>query len=196
MREIIRMIVVLTVISTVCGLVLSGYRRLTAERIEQQVLMNVQGPRVEVVLQGADNDLIADRKKIQINGKDLLVFIGKKKGGPYAVAYETVGKGFGGDIKVMVGYDLDLNTLTGVQIISHKETPGVGSRVEGRQFTRRFRGLHVNTDVPPNQCPEEIDAISGATYSSLGVCEALRKSLALLPKVKKRLQAFEDGSRS
>ena len=80
MKEIIQMIVVLSVISTVCGLALSGVRNMTAERIENQVLMNVQGPKVKLVLEGADNDLIADRKKIKINEEEILLFIGKKKG--------------------------------------------------------------------------------------------------------------------
>ena len=76
MKEIMQMIVVLSVICTACGLALSGIRNMTAERIENQVLMNVQGPKVKLVLSGAENDLIADRKKTTINGEDILLFIG------------------------------------------------------------------------------------------------------------------------
>ncbi|MBW1787371.1 MAG: FMN-binding protein [Deltaproteobacteria bacterium] len=185
MKEIVQMIVVLSVICTVCGVALSGLRNFTAERIENQVLMNVQGPKVKKVLAGAENDLIADRKNITVDGKELLLFVGKKDGEDWAIAYETEGKGFGGAIKVMVGYDLELNNLTGVQIVSHRETPGIGSRVEEDQFTKGFKGLHIEIETTTGECPDEIDAISGATYSSKGVCEALRKSLALYPEVHK-----------
>ena len=189
MKEIIQMIIVLSLICAICGMALSGIRNMTAERIENQVLMNVQGPKVKIVLDGAENDLIADRKKITVKDKQLMLFIGKKEGKDWAVAFETVGKGFGGDLKVMVGYDIKQNNLTGLQVISHKETPGIGSRVTESQFTGRFQGLPIDIEIAPNQCPDEIDGISGATYSSKGVCEALRKSFDLYPEVKKQVLA-------
>jgi electron transport complex protein RnfG len=185
MKEIMQMIVVLSVICTACGLALSGIRNMTAARIENQVLMNVQGPKVKRVLEGAENDLIADRKKITINGEDILLFIGKKEGKDWAVAYETAGKGFGGDLTLMVGYDLALDKLTGIQVIAHKETPGVGSKVSEDQFTERFKGLDIGTKFLPKNEGGAIDAISGATYSSKGVLEAIRKSVALYPEIKK-----------
>ena len=185
MKEIMQMIVVLSVICTACGLALSGIRNMTAARIENQVLMNVQGPKVKRVLDGAENDLIADRKKITINGADILLFIGKKEGKDWAIAYETAGKGFGGDLTIMVGYDLALDKLTGIQVISHKETPGVGSKVSEDQFTERFKGLDMGIKFLPKNEGGAIDAISGATYSSKGVLEAIRKSVALYPEIKK-----------
>jgi electron transport complex protein RnfG len=187
MKEIVRMIVVLSLISTVCGLALSGYRQATAERIENQVLTYVQGPKVKLVLKGAENDLIADRKKISVQGQEILLFLGKREGEPWAIAYETEGKGFGGTITVMTGYDIRVNNFTGIQIVSHKETPGVGSRVADEQFTGQFGGLHLDLQFEGEGCPGEIDALSGATYSSEGVCEAIRKSLALYPEVLKEL---------
>jgi electron transport complex protein RnfG len=182
------MIVVLSVISTVCGLALSGVRNKTAERIENQVLMNVQGPKVKIVLDGADNDLIADREKIKINEEETLLFIGKKQGKPWAIAYESVGGGFGGDLKVMVGYDLQKDKLTGIQIIDHKETPGVGSRVTEDQFTKQFNGLDIKTNFAIESDGGDIDGITGATYSSRGVCEAIRKSIKRLPEIEKMIQ--------
>ena len=146
MKEIAQMIVVLSVICTVCGLALSSIRDMTAARIENQVLLNVEGPKVKLVLKGAQNDLLADRKKVEVNGKDLLVFIGKQNDKPWAIAYETLGEGFGGELKVMVGYDIHTDKLTGIQIISNKETPGIGSRVTQSQFTDRFQGLAIGTD--------------------------------------------------
>jgi electron transport complex protein RnfG len=187
MKQIVQMILVLTVISAVCGAGLSGLRDYTAERIENQILNNVQGPKVKIVLEGAENDLIADRRRIKIQEEEKLLFVGKKKEKPWAIAYETAGKGFGGYIKVMVGYDLEQNILTGVQVIEHKETPGLGSRVTEEQFTGRFKGLFIDVEIAPQGCPKDIDAISGATYSSRGVCEAIQKSIALYPAVKEQV---------
>jgi electron transport complex protein RnfG len=188
MKKIIQMIVVLTGISTVCGLALSGIRNKTAARIENQVLMNVEGPKVKLVLAGSDNNLITDREKIKIKGQDILLFIGKKKGKPWSIAYETMSKGFGGEMKVMVGYDLQKQKLTGVQIIEHKETPGVGARITEDQFTKQFKGLDVNINFALKKDGGKIDGITGATYSSLGVSEAIKKSVALLPEIEKAIQ--------
>ncbi|HBF42102.1 MAG TPA: electron transporter RnfG [Desulfobacteraceae bacterium] len=185
MKEIMRMILVLTVICTVCGVALSALRNATSARIEYQILTNVQGPKVKLVLEGSENDLITDRKKVMVNGKEMLLFIGKKEGKPWAIAYETLGKGFGGEIKVMIGYDILHDKLKGIQIISHKETPGVGARVTEDQFTRNFKGLDIGIKFVPKNDGGDIDAISGATFSSRGVCEAIRKSIAIYPEVKK-----------
>ena len=187
MKEVTQMIVVLSIICTVCGIALSGFRDMTAERIENQILMNVQGPKVERVLEGSENDLIADRRKIKINGEDVLLFIGKKGGKPWAIAFETIGKGFGGPIKVMIGFDTERDHLTGIQVVSHKETPGVGSKVTEDQFTQRFKGIQIDLEAAPDKrLGKKIDAISGATYSSKGVYEAIGKSLQLYPEIKKQ----------
>jgi electron transport complex protein RnfG len=184
MKEVTQMIVVLSVICAVCGLALSGVRAMTEERIEYQVLTNVQGPKVKLVLEGAENDLITDRKKIKVNNEEILLFIGNKQGKPWAIAYETIGNGFGGDLKVMVGYDLGQRKLTGIQVISHKETPGLGSRVTEDQFTQRFRGLSLDAKFSPKNDGGDIDAVTGATYSSRGVCEAIQNSIELYPEIK------------
>lgn len=187
MKDIIRMILILTMICTGVAFVLSGIKHVFAERIEYQVLTYVQGPKVKKVLKGSDNDLVTDRRKISVNGKELLLFVGKKGGKPWAIAYETVGKGFGGDITVMVGYDLNHDKLAGIQIISHKETPGVGARVTEDQFTKRFKGLGINLNFTLKSAGGDIDGISGASYSSRGVAEAIRNSIALYPEVKKKV---------
>ena len=175
----------MTLICTVCSFALSGIRNLTAERIEYQVLMNVQGPKVKLVLEGSDNDLITDRKKVTLKDQEILLFIGKKGDKPWAIAYETVGKGFGGDLKVMVGYDVDQDKLTGIQVISHKETPGVGSKVTEDQFTQRFKDLGIDIKFATKKDGGDVDAITGATYSSRGVSEAIQESVAIYPEIKK-----------
>lgn len=187
MKEVTKMIVVLTLICTVCGVALSGLLEVFAARIENQVLINVQGPGVKIVLEGSENDLIADRKKIKINGEEILLFVGKKDGKPWAIAYETLGNGFGGPLTVMVGYDTDQKTLTGMQVVSHKETPGIGSRVTEDQFTQGFKGLSIEIEDPsPKGIQGKVDAVTGATYSSGGVYEAIAKSLQIYPEVIKQ----------
>jgi electron transport complex protein RnfG len=87
----------------------------------------------------------------------------------------------------MVGYDLEADRLTGLQIISHSETPGIGSRVTEDTFTKQFKGMSIGLNFSTKDDGGGVDAVSGATYSSRGVCEALRESVKLYPDMKKRV---------
>jgi len=63
MMEIVRMVVVLSVITGLAGFVLSGLKVWTTPIIEEQVLTNVQGPALKQLFLESTNDPIADRKK-------------------------------------------------------------------------------------------------------------------------------------
>jgi electron transport complex protein RnfG len=175
MRDIVRMIVVLTVISAVSGLALSLVYRVTKGPIEYQTIKFVKEPAVKKVLSGYDNDPILDRKKVVV-GRDergepleIWVFPAKREGETFAVALEGKGKGFHGLIGVMVAIGKD-ETLLDIGITSHSETPGVGSKVEEASFTDQFRGLSRSGAL-------EVDGISGATYSSRGVIRAVEQAM-------------------
>jgi Na+-translocating ferredoxin:NAD+ oxidoreductase subunit G len=189
MNEMVRMVAVLSIICAVCAMALSGLRDATAERIERMVLTYKEGPTVQIVLEGAENDLIEDRRKVEIDGREMTLFVAKRDGEVWAVAYETVGGGFGGDIQVMVGYDLGQDKLTGVQIVAHKETPGIGTKITMDQYTRSFIGMPLTTNFALKPDGGDLDAISGATASARGRAEAVQRSVDLYPKVKAYLQA-------
>ena len=123
MLAIIRMIVVLASICGLSGFALSYLKISTAPRIEEQVLTYVQGPAILKVFADIDNSPIAERKTFTLDGAKVTVFPGKKDGRLVAVALEHFGKGFGGDVGVMVGYDVNRDTLTGIGITTMKETP-------------------------------------------------------------------------
>ena len=196
MNEMVRMVVVLSLICGVCALALSGLRSATADQIERQILTYLEGPTVRTVLEGAENDLIEDRQKVEIDGKEMTLFVAKRDGEIWGVAYETVGSGFGGDITVMVGYDLTDDELTGVQIVSHKETPGIGSKITMDQYTRSFIGMPLSSDFRLETEGGDLDAITGATYSARGRAEAVRRSVELYPEVKAHLQGeMAEGQR-
>jgi len=188
MKEIVKMLVVLTLISGVCGFLLAGVRSATKDRIEEQVLLNVKGPAVKKVLSEATNDLIKDRKEATLGKETSVVFVGKKEGDLWAIAYEVSAKGFGGDIGVMVGFNVADDTLTGIAITTHKETPGVGSRVSEDLFTNGFQGKAITEKFNIRADGGVIDAVTGATISSRGVCEAVRRAIEEYKGVKAQVQ--------
>ena len=92
----------------------------------------------------------------------------------------AVGKGYGGDIDILIGLE-DETTIKGITIISQSETPGLGSRIAESSFADRFVGLDIG-DVALKQDGGQIDAITGATISSGAVVDAVRTTV--MEKVK------------
>ncbi|HHW06980.1 MAG TPA: FMN-binding protein [Clostridia bacterium] len=83
------------------------------------------------------------------------------------IAYEAVGTGYGGEMKIAVGIDLSTNSLAGIKVLSHGETPGLGSRIETDEaFLSQFPGKPVGD---PFAVGQDVDGITGATVSSVAV---------------------------
>jgi electron transport complex protein RnfG len=179
------MIVVLTLIGAASGLTLSLIHRVTAAPIEYQTIKFVKEPAVKKVLTGYDNDPILDRKKIpmgtDLRGRpvELTVFPARKAGETFAVAVEGSGKGFHGQIGVMVGVSKEGKILD-IGITSLSETPGIGSRVTAPSYTDQYKGLAATKDI-------QVDAISGATYSSKGVVAAVNEAVGYVLKFRKEI---------
>lgn len=86
-------------------------------------------------------------------------------------------KGYGGDISVMTGVDAD-GKVTGVNILSHAETAGLGAKAAEQSFRDRFIGLIGGITVSKDKAGENsIDAITGATITSRAVTEAVNAAI-------------------
>ncbi len=82
MREMIKMVVVLTILSFFSGGVLAYLRNSTQERIDNQVLEFVKGPAVRAIFEGVDNNPIADRFTIKDGDTERTFFVGDYDGDP------------------------------------------------------------------------------------------------------------------
>ena len=127
MRELVTMVVVLTVLSAFSGGLLSGLRDATAARIEVQQLKFVKGPAIKSILQGAANDPIADRFALKDGDIERKFFVGKFDDKANTVVLESFGKGYGGDIGLMVAVNIEEDKIVGVGVTTHSETPGLGA---------------------------------------------------------------------
>jgi electron transport complex protein RnfG len=184
-RDFVKMIVVLTLISAASGLALSIVYKWTKVSIEYQIIKFVKEPAVKKVLTGYDNDPLLDRKTVVVgtdergNPIELVIFPAKKDGETFAIAIEGKGKGLYSIIGVMVGISKD-GTLLDIGITSHLETPGIGTRVEEASFTDQFKGLSTKKAF-------KVDSISGATYSSKGVMSAVIQAIGYVNKFKEEI---------
>ena len=188
MREMIKMVVVLTVLSFFSGGVLAYLRNSTQERIDNQVLEFVKGPAVRAIFEGAGNDPIADRFTIQDGEVERTIFVGVFDGEPRGVAFETSGKGYGGDVGLMVGIDVKDNKLMGVGVTTHGETPGMGAKAKSDpSFVAQYKGLALEQTIAVTQDGGSISAISGATITSRAVSSAATDADKIYQKLKSQI---------
>lgn len=188
MRDMIKMVLVLTILSSFSGTLLAALRNGTKEQIELQELEFLKAPAVRQILTGVSNDPIKDRFKIKDGDREISFFVGVKDGEAKAVAFETSGKGFGGDIGLMVGIDISNDKVIGVGVTTHQETPGLGSRTKtDPNFAEQFSGMPALDTFKVKPDGGQIDAIGGATISSRGVCLAATQAGDLYKRLKDQI---------
>ncbi|BDQ36192.1 electron transport complex subunit G [Pseudodesulfovibrio nedwellii] len=183
MKEMLKMMIVLSLICGLSGVTLAALKQATAPIIEEQVLTFVQAPAIESVLHKYNNNPIKDRKKFKMDGKTITVFPAIHDGELTAVAFETSGRGYGGNIGVMVGFDIKSDTLSGIGITTMKETPGLGSRVASHGFTTQFKE-HPLDSMNLKKNGGSIDAVAGATISSTGTVSAVQNAIVIFNSLK------------
>jgi electron transport complex protein RnfG len=188
MREMIQMVVVLTILSCISGGLLASIKDGTKEQIEYQQLVFVKGPAIRAILEGSSNDPITDRFKLKDGEIERSFFAGAFDGKANTVTFETFGKGFGGDIGVMVGVNLDDDKIIGVGVTTHSETPGIGDQAKTNvAFSSQFKGMPLKDTFKVKTDGGQVDALSGATITSLGVSVAVTEAVKIYEKLKPQI---------
>ncbi len=188
MREMIKMVVVLTLLSSLSGFLLAYAKVATAERIEQQELKFVKGPAIGKILTEASNDPLTDRFKITDGDVERSFYVGILDGAT-AVAFEAKGKGgYGGDVGIMAAVKLDSDELVGVGVTTHSETAGLGSRAkDDPTFAAQFKGKSAIAPHLVSADGGEINALSGATITSRAVCNGATEAGKIYHRLKSRI---------
>ena len=99
-----------------------------------------------------------------------------------ALAFQVEGRGYAGEIDVLLGLDAD-GRILGARVLSHKETPGLGDKIEVAKddWILAFDGLSLG-DPPPERWAVkkdggDFDQFSGATITPRAVVRALKGGL-------------------
>jgi len=188
MRELIKMVVVLTVLAVLSGGLLSGLRNATAARIEVQQLKFVKGPAIKAILKGVSNDPIKDRFAIKDGETERKFFVGKFDDKANTVAFESYGKGYGGDIGLMVAINMEDDTIVGAGVTTHSETPGLGATAKDDPgFVSQFKGLPIEETFKVTNDGGKVNALSGATITSRAVCAAAIQAGGIYQRMKPQL---------
>jgi electron transport complex protein RnfG len=105
------------------------------------------------------------------------------KGEPVAALFVVTARdGFAGPIRILLGVDMQ-GVVTGLRILKHRETPGLGDKIESRrsdwvhQFTGRALGDPVESDWAIRRDGGQFDALTGASVTPRAVIKAMRETL-------------------
>lgn len=190
------MLLSLTGICVVAGAILAGLNQMTTEPIAASKAASLEAA-IKAVTPEFDNKPAEESyMAATYDGDSLRIYPAKKGDELVGVAVESsTKKGFGGEIKVVVGFDPD-GKLINYSVQKHSETPGLGSKMQewfrtdknkqsviGRTLTED--GLKVSKDGG------DVDAITAATISSRAFLDAINRAYSAYKSVDKASGATE-----
>jgi Na+-translocating ferredoxin:NAD+ oxidoreductase subunit G len=186
-----KLVIALTAVCLGTAFILGGLYAFTKDTIEKQK-REKKIRSLKSVLPPTDNEI--DKDYIEVDGgKDprgnpvkVIIYHGKKEGQLVGTAFSIIAHdGYSGDIEFMMGVAPD-KTITGIEIISQKETPGLGDKILKEKWRSEFKGksLESKTDkgIPFLDVKKDgggIDQFSGATITPRALVKAVREGLKI-----------------
>lgn len=169
MNEIIKLGLVLLLITTIAALVLGFSNAITFDKIQDAEAKVSELARKEVL---TTDEFIEETGYNE--GFIIEVYKGIKDDEVVGYAIKSYSpNAYGGNIDVITGINME-GKITGIKVVKHAETPGLGANAENDSFRNQFIGKEGNLVVK-----EDIQALTGATITSRAVTEAVNSATQL-----------------
>ncbi len=169
------MLVVLTVIAIIAAGVLAAVNAVTAPQIEKINAENLAAG-IKAVM-GADDINVAEPQEIE--GGFTAYAVSDASGASLGTAVSSTVNGFGGPLKVLVGFNQE-GTILGYTILEHAETPGLGAKAadwfqEGQKGN--IIGMNPGTsNFTVSKDGGDVDAITASTITSRAFLLAIQNA--------------------
>ncbi len=180
--SLVNMVLVLTGVAVVMGGVLAAVNSLTSCPIEQQK-EKALADGIKTVM-ACDNLNVAKTDTVRQNdakGKELVYIIYQTQdadGNDLGAAVESTTMGFGGDLKVLVGFNAEGDIL-GYTLLEHAETPGLGAKAD-QWFQSGQKGDIIGKNpaeaLAVSKDGGQIDAITASTITSRAFLRAVNNA--------------------
>ncbi|MFW5815695.1 MAG: RnfABCDGE type electron transport complex subunit G [Wenzhouxiangella sp.] len=184
-----RAAIALTGIGLGAALLLAGVDRLTRERIEDAQQRRALSTLSAMLPTGRfDNDLLDDAIDLPIPGLEQpgRLYRARRDGEPVGLLVDLVThRGYSGDIRLLVAVNPD-QTVLAVRVLEHRETPGLGDKIEIERsdwitgFAGRSLGDPPAQRWAPDQRGGDFDTLTSATITTDAVVDAVRSALVAL----------------
>jgi len=178
MKETLRLILTLTIISCISGLLLAFVNDKTKDKIAQ-IKSDAKVAAMNSVLPTHNNDPVKDAFIPTGVNSNVIFYVAKEDGKFVGAAFDTsTMSGFSGYIGVMVGVNAN-NEISAIQILSQNETPGLGANITKTSFLNQFTNMAIPADstIKVKKDGGQVEQITGATISSRAVSEAISSGL-------------------
>ncbi|MDP2030847.1 MAG: electron transport complex subunit RsxG [Thiobacillus sp.] len=172
--------------------------RTTEADIQAAAARDLKQSLAQVLTGQYDNDMLKDTVLIATPDGETTVYRARRVGQVEAVVFQTVGRGYAGPIVCIMGVSRD-GTLLGVRVLSHKETPGLGDKIEPAKsrWIYEFEGKSLGAPAADKWAVKKdggvFDQFSGATITPRGVVRAVKGGLELFAKEKPRMLGETKG---
>ena len=176
------LVIVLACICLVSAAVLGLVNKVTVGPIQANTEKTVQESLRNVMPIDGDYEDVTDQYSgdpvtVDVTGTVVPVKAVYKAGDEGYVVESMSPNGFGGALDMMAGVDNDGN-VTGIAIISHAETSGLGSKSTDPEWQAQFKG--VNGTIGVTKDGYQINAITGSTITSRAVCDGVNAAIAVV----------------
>lgn len=197
----------LAIFAVACTALVSTVNWLTKDTIKQQEELQLLNTLHQVIDKDTiNNDLhrdcsfIFDTELLGSNEQQT-AYIGRYDDSARAVALTTVAPdGYNGKIKLLVAINLD-GSLSGVRVLSHQETPGLGDKIETRKsdWIKSFAGKSFSSEDESRWAVKKdggiFDQFTGATITPRAVVKAVKHALFYFEQNKQTLLTSTDSCR-
>lgn len=177
-KEVLIPTVALLLICLISTTLLAVTNSITQEKIALNAVETEKASRMLVLPEGKEYGEVTE-----LDG-GLTCCVGTDENGEEVGYIFTSGaKGYGGTVSVMVGLNMS-GEITGVEILSHSETPGLGANAVKPDFKARFVGKTGTLTVDKNSNDgQNIQAITAATITSKAVTSAVNAVTAAYAEI-------------
>jgi electron transport complex, RnfABCDGE type, G subunit len=172
------MVLTLLVVSIFASLALAGVYLVTLEPIKAAKSAKINGA-IQKVVPAFDNNPGEEVYMMAVDGDTIRLYPARKGGKLVGTAVETfTNKGFAGHFTLMVGFLPD-GTIKSVEVLTHKETPGLGDKMEKSKsnFSVQFEGKNPKTfKMMVKKDGGDVDAITASTITSRAFTDAVNRA--------------------
>ena len=189
---------ILALFAISCTAAVAIVQLLTADRIEQQAQQKLIRQLNQVIQKdNHDNEMFLDCIVApEDNNSDLLIDViyrARLNNAPTAAAIKTVAPdGYSGNIELLIAINTD-GSVSGVRTLMHKETPGLGDKIERRKsaWIDSFSGKKLLDDNDSRWAVIKdggmFDQFTGATITPRAVVKTVRKSIEYFESNQERI---------
>jgi len=179
------MVVVLCLVALITGGLLAYVNDVTSGPIKAQAEKTLADGIKNVMGGGELTVSKTDTVKQNVDGKEVVYVIYQAQDASkkdLGAAVESTVTGFGGDLKVLVGFNPEGDIL-GYTVLSHAETPGLGAKAAGETgwFQKGQKGDIIGKNPAKNNLTVskdggEVDAITASTITSRAFLKAVTQA--------------------